>query len=65
MSSIDKTIQWNPDNENNDQRVCVNNTTFGAWLNQRNRRQLPDWLASVPEISGENTKNAPQKRLCL
>lgn len=43
--------------------VCVNNTTLGAWLNQRNRRQLPEWLASVPEISGENTKKAPQKRI--
>ena len=63
MSSIDKTIQWNPDNKNNDLGVCVNNTTLGAWLNQRNRRQLPDWFASVPEINGENTKDAPQKRI--
>ncbi len=42
MSLIDKTIPWNPDNKNNDLGVCVNNTTLGALLNQRNRRKLQD-----------------------
>ena len=50
MSSIDKTIPWNPDNENNDLGVCVNNITLGGWLNQRNRKHFPDWFSSVPEI---------------
>ena len=63
MSSIDKSNTCNPDNENNDLGVCVNNSTLGSWLNQRNRRQLPDWFASVPEINGENTKDASQKQI--
>ena len=56
MSSIDKFITRNPDNENNDLDVCVNNSTLGSLLNQRNRGHLPDWFTSVPEINGENTK---------
>ena len=61
VSAKNRENIWNPDNSDNDMGVCINNTKLGHWLNQRNRRQLPDWYASVPDVNGENSSKAPKK----
>jgi len=56
MSAVDMSQRWDPNNKR-DMGVCVNNDYLGNWITSQMRKQLPDWLASVPNAKGRFIKS--------
>ena len=51
MCLLNNTIQWNLDNRQTYLGICVNKTTIGGLLNERNRSNIQDYIASEPKIN--------------
>ena len=56
MSAVDMSLPWDPNNKR-DMGVCVNNDYLGNWITAQMRKQMPDWLASVPNAKGKFIKS--------
>ena len=60
MSAVDMSERWDP-SKKKDLGVCVNNDYLGNWISRQLNRNLPEWLASVPNAKGQFSKSGAKE----
>ena len=60
MSAIDMSQRWDQ-SKKKDLGVCVNNDYLGNWISRQLNRNLPEWVASVPNAKGKFVKSGEKE----